>query len=60
MATDRLQIRLDAVDNTKRAFGSLKSSIFNLRNALAGIGIGVFVRSFVITGSEVENLKQRF
>ncbi len=60
MATDRLQIRLDAVDNTKRAFGSLKSSIFNLRNALAGIGIGVFVRSLVKTGSEVENLKQRF
>jgi hypothetical protein len=60
VATDRLQIRLDAVDNTKRAFGSLKSSIFNLRNALAGIGIGVFVRSLVKTGSEVENLQQRF
>ena len=60
MATDRLQIRLDAVDNTKRAFGSLKSSIFNLRNALAGLGIGIFVRDLVKTGSQVENLQQRF
>ena len=60
MAADRLQIRLDAVDNTKRAFGSLKSSIFNLKNALIGLGVGTVVRSFVKTGQEVEKLQQRF
>ena len=60
MATDRLQIRLDAVDNTKKAFGSLKSSIFNLKNALIGLGVGTVVRSFVKTGQEVEKLQQRF
>lgn len=60
MAADRLQIRLDAVDNTKKAFGSLKSSIFNLKNALIGLGAGTIVRSFVKTGQEVEKLQQRF
>ena len=60
MATDRLQVRLDAVDNTKRAFGSLRSSIFNLRNALATIGVGVFAKQIVDTGREVENLSTRF
>ena len=60
MATDRLQIRLDAVDNTKKAFGSLKQSVFNLKNALIGLGVGTVVRSFVKTGQEVEKLQQRF
>ncbi len=60
MATDRLQVRLDAVDNTKRAFGSLRSSIFNLRNALATVGVGVFAKQIVDTGRQVENLSTRF
>ena len=60
MATDRLQIRLDAVDNTKRAFSSIKSSVFNLRNALAGLGVGLVVKQFTDTGRAVENLSTRF
>ena len=60
MAQERLQIRLDAVDNTKKAFSSLKGSIFNIRNALAGLGIGLFVKQIVDTGKQVENLGLRF
>ena len=60
MATDRLQIRLDAVDNTKRAFSSIKQSVFNLRNALAGLGVGLIVKQFIDTGRQVENLGVRF
>lgn len=60
MAADRLQIRLDAVDNTKRAFGSIKNSIFNLRNALASLGVGLVIKQFVDTGRQVERLGVRF
>ena len=60
MATNRLQVRLDAVDNTKRAFSSIKSSVFSLRNALAGLGVGLVVKQFVDTGRAVENLSTRF
>ena len=60
MATDRLQIRLDAVDNTRRAFSSIKGSVFNLRNALAGLGVGLVVKQFTDTGRAVENLSTRF
>ena len=59
MATNRLQVRLDAVDNTKRAFSSIKSSIFSLKGALAGLGIGLAVREFVKTGRSVEDLNVR-
>ena len=60
MATDRLQIKLDAVDNTKKAFGSLKASIFSLKSALAAVGVGLFARQIVNTGKQVEGLQQRF
>ena len=60
MAQERLQIRLDAVDNTKKAFSSLKGSIFNIRNALAGLGIGLFVKQIVDTGKQIEGLGLRF
>ena len=60
MATDRLQIKLDAVDNTKKAFGSLKASIFSLKSALATVGVGLFARQIVNTGKQVEGLQQRF
>ena len=59
MATDRLQIRLDAIDNTKRAFSSVKSSIFSLRGALATLGLGLVIKSFIDTGKSVENLQVR-
>jgi len=60
VAQERLQIRLDAVDNTKKAFSSLKGSIFNIRNALAGLGIGLFVKQIVDTGKQIEGLGLRF
>jgi len=63
MAQERVQIRLDAVDNTKRALTGLRSglnkvkaSVFNLRNAFIGIGAGVAIRGFVNAGIQIENL----
>ena len=60
MAQERLQIRLDAVDNTKKAFGSLKGSVFNLKNALIGLGIGLFAKQVIDTGKQIESLGMRF
>ena len=63
MAVERLQIRLDAVDNTRRAFSQfqgrlerIKRSVFNLRNALIGVGGAAVVKGFVDAGIQVENL----
>ena len=60
MAQERLQIRLDAIDNTKKAFSSLKGSIFNLKTAFASLGIGLFAKQVVDTGKSVEKLGLRF
>lgn len=59
MATNRLQIKLEAVDKTKKAFSSIKSSIFSLKGALAGLGVGLAVREFVNVGRSVEDLQVR-
>ena len=59
MATNRLQIRLDAIDNTKRAFGSVKSSLFSLKGLIAGLGVGIAVREFVKVGQSIEDLQVR-
>jgi hypothetical protein len=63
VAAERLQIRLDAVDNTRRAFGQFQSrlqrvrqSVFNLRNALIGIGTVAVVKGFASAGIQIENL----
>jgi hypothetical protein len=67
VAQERLQIRLDAVDNTKRAFtglkgslSSVKESLFSFRSALIGLGAGVAVRSIINVGKQVESLALRF
>jgi len=60
MAQERVSIRIDAVDRTKKAFSSIKNNVFNLRNALAGLGAGLIVKQFVDTGRAVENLSVRF
>ena len=74
MATERLQIRLDAVDNTRRALknvqGSLggvrgavdraKASLFSLRGVLISLGAGLAIRSVVNVGRQVEELGLRF
>lgn len=60
---ERLQIHLDAIDNTRKAFSAfqtrlnkIKSSVFNLRSALLGIGAGAVVKGFVDAGIQIENL----
>ena len=60
---ERLQIHLDAIDNTRKAFSAfqnrldkIKSSVFNLRSALLGIGAGAVLKGFVDAGVEIENL----
>jgi phage tail tape-measure protein len=60
---ERLQIHLDAIDNTRKAFTAfqtrldkIKSSVFNLRSALLGIGAGAVVKGFVDAGIQIENL----
>jgi hypothetical protein len=66
MATKRVNIDIVAKDKSQQALnkvrGSLdkvKASVFNVRNALAGIGAGLAVRSLVKTGMEIESLQVR-
>ena len=67
MATKQVNIDIIAKDKTRQAMKSatmgverLKNSVFNLRNALVGLGAGLVVKSFVDTGREVERLRVRF
>ncbi len=59
MATPNLKIRLDAIDNTKKAFGSLRGSLFNLKTLIASIGVGVAIKEFISVGRSVEDLQVR-
>jgi hypothetical protein len=54
MADQQLKIRLDVIDNASKAFTDVKNSIFNLRNALAGLGAGLAIKSLVNIGSQAE------
>jgi len=54
MADQQLKIRLDVIDNASKAFVEVKNSIFNLRNALAGLGAGLAVKSLINIGSQAE------
>ena len=54
MADQQLNIRLNVIDNASKAFDSLKGSIFNLRNALIGLGGGVALKGLTRVGSEAE------
>jgi len=63
----QLNIDILARDKTKQALNGVqgnldktKQSIFNLRNALIGLGAGAVLRSFVNVGKEVESLQVRF
>lgn len=67
MATKKVNIDIVAKDKSKRALNTvrgsldkLKSSVFNVRNALAGLGAGLVIRNLVNTGKELENLQVRF
>ena len=66
MATKNVNIDIIAKDKTRQAMRSattgvdkLKQSVFNLRNALVGIGAGVAIKSFVDVGRQVESLQIR-
>ena len=66
MATKNVNIDIIAKDKPRQAMKSattgvdkLKQSVFNLRNALVGIGAGVTLKSFVDVGRQVESLQIR-
>jgi hypothetical protein len=59
MADQQLNIRLNVIDNASKAFDSLKGSVFNLRNALIGLGTGVAVKSLINIGKQAEDAKAR-
>lgn len=59
MADQQLNIKLNVIDNASKAFDSLKGSIFNLRNALIGLGTGVAFKSLVDIGKQAEQAKAR-
>ena len=66
MATKQVNIDIIAKDKTRMAMQSatkgvdgLKQSVFNLKNALVGIGAGLVVKSFIDVGKQVESLQIR-
>ena len=66
MATKRVNIDIVAKDKSQQALnrvrGSLdkvKASVFNVRNALAGLGAGLVIRNLINTGKEIESLQVR-
>lgn len=67
MATKKVNIDILARDRSTKVLnnirGSLdrvKRSVFNLKTAFAGLGVGLVARDFIRTASEIENLKIRF
>ena len=66
MATKKVNIDIVAKDRSQQALnkvrGSLdrvKQSVFNVRNALVGLGGGLVIKSLVNTGKEIESLQVR-
>ena len=66
MATKKVNIDIVAKDKTRQAMqsatggvNSLKNSVFNLKNALIGLGAGVAIKSFVDVGKQIESLQVR-
>lgn len=59
MADQQLNIKLNVIDNASRAFTQVKDSIFNVRNALIGLGTGVAFKSLVDIGRQAEEAKAR-
>jgi hypothetical protein len=59
MADQQLNIRLNAIDNASKAFTQIKDSIFNVRNALIGLGSGLAINSLINIGKKAEEAKLR-
>ena len=57
MADQQLNIKLNAIDSTQKAFSSVKSSIFSVKNALIGLGIGAVIKPIVDITKEFEQLR---
>ncbi len=60
MADQQLNIKLNVIDNATKAFTEVKNNIFNLKNALIGIGAGTTLRGILKAGSEAQKLKSQF
>jgi hypothetical protein len=67
VATKQVNIDIIAKDKTRQAMQSatkginrVKDSVFNLRNALLGLGAGFVAKGFLDTAREVERLRVRF
>lgn len=66
MATKRVNIDIVAKDKSQQALNKVrgnldgvKKAVFNVRNALAGLGAGLVIRNLVNTGKEIEGLQVR-
>ena len=57
MADQQLNIKLNAVDNTSKAFNGVKGSILSLKNALIGLGIGAVIKPIIDITKEFETLR---
>jgi hypothetical protein len=57
MADQQLNIKLNAIDNTTKAFSSIKNSIFSVRTALLTIASSVVVKQIVDVTKEFEQLR---
>tara|TARA_R100001443_G_C3359418_1_gene178729 strand:+ start:573 stop:2525 length:1953 start_codon:yes stop_codon:yes gene_type:complete len=66
MATKKVNIDIVARDKSQQALNKVrgnldgvKKAVFNVRNALAGLGAGLVIRNLVNTGKEIESLQVR-
>jgi hypothetical protein len=60
MADQQLNIKLNVIDNASKAFTEVKNNIFNLKNALIGIGAGATIKGILKAGSEAQKLRSQF
>jgi hypothetical protein len=59
MADQQLNIKLNVIDNASKAFSQVRSSIFNVKNALIGLGAGVAFKSLVDIGKQTNSVRIR-
>ena len=57
MADQQLNIKLNAVDNTSKAFTGVKGSILSLKNALIGLGAFALIKPIIDITKEFETLR---
>jgi hypothetical protein len=59
MADQQLNIKLNVIDNASKAFSQVRSSIFNVKNALIGLGAGIAFKSLVDIGKQTNSVRVR-